>query len=94
MSPLEIPGHVLIVLMLISLYSREGLHMRKETKVDIARSHYQQLLYRYIRYAHHTTSSIKGKKRIVQPLKILGVFLTLKVSIVQGDGARGPEFPT
>ena len=49
MSPLEIPGHVLIVLMLISLYSREGLHMRKETKVDTARSHYQQLLYRYIR---------------------------------------------
>jgi len=71
MSPLEIPGHVLIVLMLISLYSREGLHMRKETKVDTARSHYQQLLYRYIREtvpedqsSRLNASLLRGLKRV------------------------------
>jgi len=49
LAQLEIPGHVLILLLLICIYTRDGVLMEKQHKVDAARNHYQQLLFRYIK---------------------------------------------
>jgi len=49
LSQLEIPGHVLILLILISMYTRDGMLMEKQHKIDTARSYYQQLLFRYMK---------------------------------------------
>jgi len=48
-SQLEIPGHVLVVLILICFYSRDGVLMKKQEKIDSARNFYQQLLFKYIK---------------------------------------------
>lgn len=49
LSQLEIPGHILLILILICMYTRDGMLMEKQHRVDLARAHYQQLLFRYIK---------------------------------------------
>jgi len=52
LSQFDIPGHVLIILILISIFSRDGVLMEKQYKVDAARNYYQQLLFRYMKKTH------------------------------------------
>jgi len=49
LSQHEIPGHVLLVLILISIFSRDGVLMEKQYKVDAARNYYQHLLFHYMK---------------------------------------------
>lgn len=55
----EIPGHVLIILVIICLYSRDGMLMKKQEKIDTARNYYQQLLFRYM---NETSSEEQGSR--------------------------------
>lgn len=55
----EIPGHVLVILVIICLYSRDGMLMKKQEKIDTARNYYQQLLFRYTK---ETSSEDQGSR--------------------------------
>ena len=70
-SAMELPPHLLIIVMLIVLFSRDGLSMEAHCAIDAARLHYLHLLYRYIQYSNQG-SKIKGSLHTV--LKIVKDF--------------------
>merc|ERR1712227_765410 len=73
-SQLEIPGHVLIILIIICLYSRDGMLMKKQEKIDTARNYYQQLLFRYTRLnatLHRALKTVKDFSENIRAFPIL-----------------------
>ena len=70
LAHLDIPNHVHIILILIQIFTRDGLQMEKQvglvfplpcnkashymlqSKVDLARAYYLQLLYKYMGICH------------------------------------------
>jgi len=73
-SQLEIPGHVLMVLILICLYSRDGMLMKKQEKIDSARNFYQQLLYRFIKGTNPEDASSRLNATLHRALKTVKDF--------------------
>jgi len=74
LSQFEIPGHVLIVMILISVFSRDGVLMEKQYKVDVARNYYQQLLFRYIKKTHPETQCSRLMASLQRALKTVKDF--------------------
>lgn len=73
-SQLEIPGHVLIILIIICLYSRDGMLMKKQEKIDTARNYYQQLLFRYTRETSPEDQSTRLNATLHRALKTVKDF--------------------
>lgn len=73
-SQLEIPGHVFIILIIICLYSRDGMLMKKQEKIDTARNHYQQLLFRYTRETSPEDQSSRLNATLHRALKTIKDF--------------------
>ena len=48
-SGMELPSHLLIIVMLVILFSRDGLMIDGHYAIDTARGYYLHLLYRYIK---------------------------------------------
>jgi len=60
LSDMEIPGHLSILLILIMIFSRDGLSMEGHSAVDTARSYYLQLLYRYMKLTNTQSSRLNA----------------------------------
>jgi len=60
LSDLQIPGHLSIILILIVIFSRDGLSMEGHNAVDAARSYYLQLLYRYMKLTNTESSRLNA----------------------------------
>ena len=60
LSDMEIPGHLSILLILIVIFSRDGLSMEGHSAVDTARSYYLQLLYRYMKLTNTQSSRLNA----------------------------------
>merc|ERR1719300_1261063 len=73
-SQLEIPGHVLIIMVVICLYSRDGMLMKKQEKVDKARNYYQQLLFRYTKETNAEDQSSRLNATLHRALKTVKDF--------------------
>jgi len=73
-SQLEIPGHVLIIMVILCLYSRDGMMMKKQEKVDKARNYYQQLLFRYIKETNGEDQSSRLNATLHRALKTVKDF--------------------
>ena len=90
LSELEIPGHVKILQILISIFTRDGILMEKQVrntvhlpnlnlnngflllqhKIDLARAHYLQLLFRYTKTANHESSRLNATlHRVLKTVK-------------------------
>jgi len=61
LAELELPGCVLILLVIISIFSREGTSMEQQATVDQARNYYRQLLYLYIKVTTSNYSRLNAK---------------------------------
>jgi len=71
-SAMELPPHLLIIVMLIVLFSRDGVSMEGHCAVDAARIYYLQLLHRYIKLSSSQGSKINSSLHTV--LKIVKDF--------------------
>ena len=60
LSDLQIPGHLSIILILIVIFSRDGISMEGHSTVDAARSYYLQLLYRYMKLTNTQSSRLNA----------------------------------
>ena len=72
-SAMELPPHLLIVVMLIILFSRDGDMMEGQCAIDTARVYYLQLLYRYMQ-KHSNNQGSKIKASLHGVLKIVKDF--------------------
>ena len=70
---MELPPHLLIVVMLIILFSRDGDMMEGQCAIDTARVYYLQLLYRYMQ-KHSNNQGSKIKASLHGVLKIVKDF--------------------
>merc|ERR1719483_1945228 len=56
LADLEIPGHTIILLILICIFTRDGILTEDEDQIDFSRNHYSHLLFRYIKTTNHNSS--------------------------------------
>jgi len=60
LSDSEIPGHLSIILILIIIFSRDGISMEGQFAIDTARSYYLHLLYRYMKLTNSDSSRLNA----------------------------------
>ena len=71
-SAMELPPHLLIIVLMIILFSRDGVSMEAHSAIDAARGYYLHLLYRYMKLNSNQGSEINGSIHTV--LKIVKDF--------------------
>ena len=72
-SGMELPSHLLIIVMLVMLFSRDGIMMDSHCAIDTARAYYLHLLYRYIKlYRHQGDRLYASLHSLLQMVKEFG----------------------
>lgn len=66
---MELPNHILMIMMLIIIFARDGMMMEKQHKVDLARSFYLKLLYRYVKTTNPSHQASKFTASLHRALK-------------------------
>ena len=59
-SAMELPPHVLIILLLVFLFNREGVTMDGQCAIDTARGYYLHILHRYMELVRNESSKINA----------------------------------
>jgi len=64
-SEMEIPGILLVLLIMIIVFSRDGINMDGQCAIDTARGYYLHLLFRYLKLVNQDSSKTNASLHII-----------------------------
>jgi len=74
LADLKLPNCILLVLVLVAVFTRDGLFMDKQNRVDCQRAEYLQMVFRYLTSMQSREASSRITAKLHKTLKILKDF--------------------
>lgn len=74
LADLQLPNCILLVLVLVAVFTRDGLFMDKQNRVDSQRAEYLQMLFRFLSSMQSRDASSRITAKLHKTLKILKDF--------------------
>jgi len=74
LADLQLPNCILLVLVLVTVFTRDGLFMDKQNRVDCQRAEYLQMVFKYLSSVQSREASSRVTAKLHKTLKILKDF--------------------